>query len=120
MDDQQFFNNAYTQALTMPGPSIRASTCLYRGPNGNKCLVGISLPDAEYRSSWDDVEDPAGANEILPECPTFSKITPKLARFIQEAHDEGSSLPQGVEDWRAGMLTKLRLAAREYSLTVPA
>lgn len=56
MNNQTIFNRVSKHLLKqMKRSSLNGdnSVCLYRGPNGLKCAVGILIPDKDYR---DDME----------------------------------------------------------------
>ena len=50
MEPQQIFNKVATHLLKQNKRSIDKGTdvCLYRGPNGTKCAVGVLIPDSLY------------------------------------------------------------------------
>ena len=110
--------------------------CRYRGPNGEKCAVGLFLPDDEYNPEMENAQlrtliltdEP---NRISPSLValcggpdhTFVDINPnfKLLDALQQAHDRAaSSVPQeGADRCRQDFEISLTRIARQYHLTIP-
>jgi len=58
MELQEIFNKAHKHFAGMSEPSMGdgsddcdGTQCAYRGANGNKCVVGVFIPDALYKES---------------------------------------------------------------------
>lgn len=81
--------------------------CLYRGPEGLKCAVGVLIPDSEYQKKWDE----AGirVNE-LGHCQSLNGLDLTMLEKMQFAHDCAS-----VDSWE---ICFERIAAR-YHLSMP-
>jgi len=96
-DRRKSFGNA--------GPDEEMLGCLYRGPNGLECFIGIAIPDVLYevdmerRWSTDCV-----INRVMPH------IDHKFARDLQFIHDLN-----GPEYWE----NMLKDFADKHGLTVP-
>ena len=85
--------------------------CLYRGPRGTKCGIGIVIPDDLYRKGMEGmaIEDNC-AN--YPEVSVFlAGVDPTFAVLIQKAHDDA----RNKEDQKRRLLT----LAENYDLTLP-
>ena len=74
--------------------------CLYRGPDGMKCAVGVLIPDSEYREEFDWFEFKGmSLQEIMDECPSISSLNYKMLAELQYVHDS-----QGA--WGSSGLTR--------------
>ncbi len=53
---QEIFNRGLTAIRQQGKPSMKPGTqaCLYRAPDGSKCLIGHFIPDGVYNADWDD------------------------------------------------------------------
>jgi hypothetical protein len=101
-----------------PGSDV----CLYRGPNGEKCAVGLLIPDEEY-GAWMDssIEWHVGALlDAYERCPASLRALAghsSLLKALQWAHDkmaaEDDSYPTHIDPAR------LRKVADDFSLTIP-
>lgn len=58
-------------------------TCLYRGPNGLKCAVGVLIPDDQYSPAFEGWR----VSEILDKVPALHGSNFKLLRDMQIVHD---------------------------------
>ena len=87
--------------------------CLYRAPNGDKCAVGVLIPDQVYDPG---MEGKSVDNQNF----SFSKVLPKyihqnidLLLALQGVHDEW-------DDWKfSDIQPQLETIADEYNLTFP-
>jgi len=79
--------------------------CLYRGPNGTKCAVGIFIPDDKYKSiletnspgytTWSTEFLELGLDKVLP-------LEAQAISQMQEVHDSFSTdenVKSNVIDW---------------------
>jgi len=57
MNKQEFFDKVARHLLTQNAKSIEAfernAKCLYRGPNGMKCVAGCLIPDELYSENFE-------------------------------------------------------------------
>lgn len=133
MTQQEIFNKAYAHALTMKAmardDSLNTAQCMYRAPNGEKCLIGSFIPDNKYtpemeRVIFDLVTDTRFRpilNEIglitAAEDDDFSSSIDykddelEFLNSLQNCHDNADTL----ED----MFTNLRQFAKDYKLQMP-
>lgn len=74
-------------------PDRNLHECLYRGPNGRKCAVGMFIPDDKYsermegKSAWDLMRNKQGHEE-------FTKLMPLTAMEmdnLQSEHDNSAT-----------------------------
>lgn len=89
--------------------------CLYRSPNGNRCVIGSMIPDEEYDSNIDHLDNPTGIDELvfdddvlLPE-----EIDLMLLVSLQRIHDDPAN-------WGADGFTNigvLRTLARDFTIS---
>jgi len=48
MNKREVFETVKAHLLTQPHRSIEDGVCAYRGPNGEKCAIGVLIPDEAY------------------------------------------------------------------------
>ncbi len=97
-DRQEIFNRVKNHLLTQGVKSTDKSgdgTCLYRGPNGTKCAIGVLLKDEH----WDASKNSASIWDVghLLEKSLETTLTMENNEFLadlQEIHDS-----RMVEDW---------------------
>jgi len=71
---------------------VHYNTCLYRGPNGTKCAVGMFIPDKLYDSGMDDGSQ-NDVESLLSEHAELAKIMPLdllVLKEFQSIHDNSS------------------------------
>jgi hypothetical protein len=101
-----------------PSMDEGSDACLYRGPDGTRCVVGWLIPDGEYeggKMEGKNVEDrriQQALSEVLPD-PTDVRLL-----SAQRAHDEASS----ALDWDVSFVEEFRraLAIRNLDMFWPA
>ena len=108
---QEAFNAVWQAFVVEKRPFGRDSIkCVYRGPNGERCAVGVLLRDEEYSRSMEGCNVTTGA----PFPPRFAESVVFLGR-LQRIHDVNA---------RNGDYTtltdQLRALAWEYNLIIPA
>lgn len=123
MTKQQMFDIVWAHFVTNKNPLSIAvdpvteeSACRYRGPNGEKCAVGVLLPDELYRPEMDG---PAMAVGNLLKwygdaLPPWMHAEQEFLAALQAAHDEVFDFG-GSSDIEVA----LRDVAQHYGLTVP-
>lgn len=84
--------------------------CLYRGPHGTKCAVGILVSDEEC-TGWDDVM--IGVYTLAAKGQLPSRLIPhkNLLVALQDAHDS-ARIYGNLEE-------RLRDLAKRFSLRIP-
>lgn len=92
MNKQEFFDAVVTGLIKQGAPShsVEDQSCMYRGPNGLKCAIGLLIPDEEYEQN--PVEgvgvDYAFDDGYWPTLNNLADTVPlKLMSAMQEAHD---------------------------------
>lgn len=120
---QELFNIGWQKFVVEKQPpslSSDGSRCMYRGPNGARCLIGWVIPDDEYQP-WFDERSLTGVCVIGPQIPALAGIGLEAARLLQVCHDIAASLTRdGAGDFHERIEDELRGAASSLSLTIPA
>lgn len=119
MTDQEMFNKIVTHLLTQKVRSESTdadgtTTCLYRGPDGAKCAVGVLIADEHYTPSLE--------SRVVTSWPVSKAL---VASGVISAHSPRTQMLlaacQGVHDATHPRQWKDRLTelAEEYNLTMP-
>ena len=91
MTRQEMFNRATAHLVRQGKRSVNDSgRCLYRGPNGLKCAIGIFLPDP-LADLYDDQAidgDAPQMREVLASAGLHSPDLSEFAVHLQQAHDD--------------------------------
>lgn len=129
MNNQEAFNNAYIGVLQQGRPAFQAG-CMYRAPDGCKCGIGHSIPDALYHRSLEGTgirglldrsgHVPATVRDELREF--FRGCDPVFLRGLQIAHDDAApAFGQGSvnPEWRDEFIRNMVALAQRWKLTVP-
>lgn len=77
--------------------SAVGTQCLYRGPNGRKCAVGLLIPDDDYDK---DFEIDASLRQVYNAVPALHRHDIKTLSWIQQRHDvlgRGQTLKQAMK-----------------------
>jgi hypothetical protein len=107
MTNQEAFDKIWERAKDKRrSTSPVNSACLYRGPDGLKCFVGVLIPDAEYSPDF----EVGGVDRIAQHVPTLAGLDIAMLKECQLVHD--AYLPS---EWRF----RLRLVAESFGLQVP-
>ena len=80
--------------------------CLYRGPNGRMCAVGVLISDGEYQGRW----DAKGVRVEHLGLPWLGDLDMRLLEFMQFTHDHVTQ-----SRWEARFME----AADIFNLTLP-
>lgn len=80
--------------------------CLYRGPNGRRCAVGVLISDGEYQERW----DATGVRVDRLGLPWLGDLDMRLLEFMQFTHDHVTP-----SRWEARFMD----AAGTFALTLP-
>jgi hypothetical protein len=87
--EQEVFNQAKKHLMTQNAQSVNDGTCLYRGPDGLKCVGGCFMGDDEYCESFEEHDwDMLIGKGLIPE------VHSGLIRELQYTHDQW-----GPEKW---------------------
>ncbi len=111
---QSIFNRAAKHLLNQMEKSISpaSSMCMYRGPRGLKCAIGVLIPDCDYDSKMErgldhlvDIADDYGLK-----IPKYFKRFRSFLAEIQLIHDRNEP-----NQWRKA----LEKFAEAHNLTMP-
>lgn len=109
MTRQEIFDKAYTVILEQGIPSIDPDMerCVYRGPNGVRCVAGHFITDEEYNDRMEIfTADEGTVRDLFLD----KNIDPGFMRSLQRIHDAGPSIKdQFIPFWKEEMK---KLAAR--------
>lgn len=114
--NQKTFNKVYRGLMKQGTKSLKhinenddisEITCAYRGVNGNKCAVGLLIPDSEYVPA---MEKNLCYDGLVKENLEKHGHNPYFARRLQIIHDHSD-----VWHWE----NRLADLADEYNLTIP-
>lgn len=129
LTNQQMFDNALRGVRAQGCASRDKETnssyprCLYRGPDGTKCGIGQSLPDALYRPKMDTCTMPLGIMQLLELYPDVQAVFgppptpecgPDFRVELQIAHDGAYEDDPG--DFISGFNARMRELAEEFQL----
>ena len=84
---QDIFNISANGLLKQGKKSVDAHSCLYRGPNGLKCAIGMLIPDELYQDRFEGQSaSDSGAIKTLnvPDTAEYALFLDNL----QDIHDE--------------------------------
>lgn len=99
----------------MADPDCHSGQCMYRGPNGSKCAVGVLIPDKLYRRGMETCT----INGLLDDeefvLPAWMAENRELLWALQCVHDQH-------EAWGSSMAmrSKLRAVAEVHGLDAAA
>jgi hypothetical protein len=120
MQPQTIFNNAYNRIIAQGVPSQTPDDgfCVYSGPNGTACGVGILLdPDMRKRvqnlNEGDDTSITTLAADYPDHFPSWVQDNVPLLTGIQQAHDK--SHPDFIPGFKAAMAE----VAEYHNLEIP-
>lgn len=96
------------------GPSVEGYSCLYRGPGGSKCFVGVFIPDEYFADGNPRWNVGSGPETVVYEEPSLGPIllNPEAGvdcafwETLQKVHDDRSRMPP--EDFKQSALKRLR------------
>ena|ERR1700748_827214 len=118
MTNQEFFTKCVTHVLNQTERSAQGGSCLYAGPNGNSCAIGVFLPRDLAKKA-----DKGEATDIFEVLRRHSKIAEilddvdiHLMRKCQRVHDE---VHDRDEDGLWELRKYYRLIAKEFGLEMP-
>jgi hypothetical protein len=116
MTPQEIFDTVAKHLFTQGKQSTDYVSCLYRGPEGTKCAVGILIPDAAYdadmeRCSVAGLFDPDACQLDEFSLPAWMAEHVNLLQRLQDVHD---TKHHWDDDER--MRWELSLAAQAYGL----
>ena len=109
MTPQEIFNKVATHLFTqgkraMLDPTCDSGQCVYRGPNGSKCAVGVLIPDKLYRKGMEmrTINGLLDDEEVV--LPAWMAENRELLWSLQCVHDQH-------EAWGSSMAMRRKLKA---------
>ena len=92
MTEQEIFNTAWDWFITQNKPrSVSRTMCLYRGPDGARCVAGLFIPDERYRGS---LEGRNLYDQEVAECLSEDAMPHRaFIRDLQHIHDDVAEGP---------------------------
>lgn len=115
---QDIYNQGVTHLLTQNRPSIHFDKdgeehCLYRGPDGLKCVAGAFMTDSEYDEGMEGSDFEYAASR----CPTSTATKEQvgLMMAMQRIHDGVLYLEEPAKVWAK----RLKGLADEAGLEMP-
>lgn len=119
MRPQEIFETVATHLFKQGEPAKAEAGCLYRGPNGTMCAVGVLIPDDMYDPMLDDTKgfDSTTIVDIIHDekrsifVPEYMKDNEYLLSGLQSVHDSD-------ESWESteNMQSALKRVANRYRL----
>ena len=124
MNNQEFYNKSI-EGLAAQGfqqSSEIGGECLYRGPNGLKCAIGVVVTDEQISQAAEIAaqQDPSRAQTALETRegftssafePLFPDVSPMLMSTLQSAHD--------IYSVPLKRLQGLKSAGKDFGLEIP-
>ncbi len=98
MTKQQLFDRVAAHLIRQQEQSRHSGGCLYRGPNGLRCAVGVLIPDGLYHESFEQSFVPALPAAVLAEIGLVGEAL-ETARALQAIHDN-----EHPQDWPATLI----------------
>lgn len=123
---QQVFDMACEHLLAMPKQctSLGSRMCVYRGPNGTRCVAGAFLPDTMYQP-WMDGEHGGDIITVSARADVFDTELPRvwhehksLLRALQGIHDNPDVWQDTRRDGKKLMRQELARVARSLFLNI--
>jgi len=109
---QDYFDRGARGVIAQGRPSVGDNgDCVYRGPDGCRCVVGWLIPDERYETRLDD-GDFSAKNPAVVQAVGAPLEDVGFLRDMQYAHDEAAESKNFVADFVASM----RGLADEYGL----
>ena len=92
MTPQEIFNKVATHLFTqgtraMLDPECESGQCMYRGPNGSKCAVGVLIPDKLYRKNMETFTINGLLDDEKVVLPAWMAENRELLWALQSTHD---------------------------------
>lgn len=80
---QKIFDKGSQGLIAQGKQSVEGTSCVYRDPDGNKCALGMCIPNSKYRKSWDDKE--GGTTPYIGVSPDIAVAKIKRAQAVAKA-----------------------------------
>lgn len=116
MTPQEIFNKVATHLFTqgtraMLDPECESGQCMYRGPNGSKCAVGVLIPDKLYRKNMETFTINGLLDDEKVVLPAWMAENRELLWSLQSTHDRHLAWDSSM-----AMRRKLRGVAEVHGL----
>lgn len=86
MTRQEYYKLLVNAATDGTMPSIAGDQCLYRGPEGKRCVIGLLIPDEKYEEKFEcNLVSGLPASLVAEICP--EGMTVRELEMLQEIHD---------------------------------
>jgi len=114
---QTAFNKVWEHFVTNKAPpSMHGAYCVYRGPEGRKCAIGVLMDDADYKPRFDSrISEAMILDKVMDLCPSLAGLDKEFANELQGAHDRYADSVL----FHAKIHADLTVLASEYDLTIP-
>ena len=97
------------------GPNSSGPLCRYRSEDGNRCFIGMLIPDSE----WDARFDLNGELKyVIEHCKPLSRLDLELMRSFQNVHDSQADSEIFSSKQRVFMKARLDQIAKNWKLEV--
>jgi len=118
MTEQEVFNTVWNHFVVNRGPvSVDANNnCLYRGPDGARCAVGLFIPDELYRESMEQEAIKDVRKQLGDQSAALPEGCDLLLQRLQMAHDDAAWFP---EEFHGLIEAYLLGVAEEFALEIP-
>jgi hypothetical protein len=126
LTNQEVFDKVWDHFITKKNPQsidINSGTCLYRGPQGERCAAGLFIPDEKYHVELEDASacplDDFDPTNVKPEDRFQCRVaiilsesvkSPRFLRKLQLLHDHADS-SDFTDSFRQELID---LAEKEY------
>ena len=117
---QQVFDEVWRHFVVDKNPLSHAGNhCLYRGPDGAKCAIGLFIPDDKYKPEYDKpVSETCGYDRVIEiinevEVELLLQCDRGFVRNLQKSHDTAATRSSRT------IPTELTNLAYVYALDLP-
>lgn len=93
--------------------SFDGDSCYFRSPGGEKCAVGVLIPDEEYNYNFEI----RGLDRVIGDCPSLAGLEFDFLNNLQDCHDDAAmnGLVNFYDSFRHRMIT----LSEDWNLEVP-
>ena len=115
-DRQEAFNAVWRHFVTKGrAKSIGkdGECCMYRGPRGQKCAIGVLIADDDYDPEWDRDDPPSAGGPTIRRVLGAPESDMEFLEDLQYVHDYAGY------PFHDNIRRRLKGLAAEYNLTIP-
>ena len=109
MTNQEAFEKVAHHLLSLKEPSVDKGQCKYRARNGNKCAIGILIPDEQYDPAFED----KSVHGLRVPC--LENLSRSLLSSLQRTH-ESFSMFQNFPYAPPNILARLHQTGERHGL----